>query len=170
MSSMPPMVDPKYLHGVEQGYQGEVYGEVLYRAIAAAQTDPEHARKWRVLVDLEIVTKANMRTLVARLGGDVTEQPYWLDRAHDDIPKYTRLDWRGLMLQFQDELGKVIEEYAALETDCPPEDAAALRLLTEHEEVTKEFVERELAGRTADSLDPVHDYLFRARQMASTLS
>jgi hypothetical protein len=123
-----------------------------------------------VLVDLEIATKAYMRALVARLGGDVTEQHYWLNRAREDIPKYTSLDWRGLMQQFQDELGPVINEYAALEKGCPPDDAAALRLLTEHEEVTKEFCERELAGRTEDSLDPVLAYLIRARQLAASLA
>jgi hypothetical protein len=56
-------------------------------------------------------------------------------------------------------LDPVIAEYAALEKGCPPEDAPALRALTEHEVVAKAFCEREMSGQVDSSIEPVTSFL-----------
>ncbi|MDX2307589.1 MAG: hypothetical protein NW216_05060 [Hyphomicrobium sp.] len=152
-----------YAKGVDTAYQGEIYGEILYRSIADARTDAEEARKWRVLVELEKATRAHMEALVVKMGMSPAPDPYWTSRAFEDLPKYAPLAWPDLMRLFVEELDPVIAEYAALEAMAPPEHRAVLRLLTEHEVVTKAFCERELAGDGQRSLEPVMDFITRAR-------
>jgi hypothetical protein len=148
-----------YLKQVEAAYQGEVYGEAMYSAIAASMTDPVQAGKWHTLVELETRVKAVMRDVVARLGGDTTELESSGLRGHADAQKYIGLPWNELMSVFSSELDPVIAEYAALEKGCPPEDAPALRALTEHEVVAKAFCEREMSGQVDSSIEPVTSFL-----------
>lgn len=148
-----------YRKQVEAAYQGEVYGEAMYAAIAASMTDPVRAGKWQTLVELEIRVKAVMRDVVSRLGGDTIELESSRHRGLADAQKYIGLPWKELMSLFSRELDPVIAEYAALEQRCPPADAPALRALTEHEVVAKAFCERELAGQADSSLEPVTSFL-----------
>jgi hypothetical protein len=138
-----------YLKQVEAAYQGEVYGEAMYSAIAASMTDPVQAGKWHTLVELETRVKAVMRDVVARLGGDTTELESSGLRGLADAQNYIGLPWNELMSVFSSELEK----------GCPPEDAPALRALTEHEVVAKAFCEREMSGQVDSSIEPVTSFL-----------
>lgn len=144
---------------VERAYQGEVYGEALYRGIADVLDDPARAEKWRVLAELEVVTKARMRALVAKLGGNTEESEAFRQKGIDQVRKYTRLSWSEFMALYSKELEPVIERYAELERRCAPEDAATLRFLTEHEVVTKAFCDLELQGRADISIHPTLELL-----------
>jgi hypothetical protein len=143
-----------FLSRVERAYQGEVYGEALYRGLAAAIADPIRSEKWRVLAELEVVTKAQMRDLVAKLGGDVEESETFRQKGIDNVQKYACLPWTDFMDRYSRELEPVIVRYAELETLCAPEDAVTLRFLTEHEVVTKAFCDLELEGRADISIEP----------------
>lgn len=155
------MAPRTYLSRLESAYQGEVYGEAMYLAIAAAQADPERAWKWRVLAQQEIELKHAMRRLVAAHGGETGELPGSCERGRAAGERYAALDWRELMQRFSDALDEDIAEYSDLERGCPPEDAATLKRLTLHEVLTKEFCELELAGRGGESLDRIVDVLER---------
>ncbi|MFT3730675.1 MAG: hypothetical protein QM780_04505 [Hyphomicrobium sp.] len=148
-----------FLRRVERAYQGEVYGEALYRGIADHLDDPERSEKWRILAELEVVTKALMRDLVAKLGGDTTESEVFRQKGIDNVEKYAALPWDAFMARYSKELEPVIERYAELEKLCAPEDLATLRFLTEHEVVTKAFCDLELAGRPEISIAPTRALL-----------
>lgn len=153
------MINRTYIEHVEQAYQGEVYGEAMYTAIAESMVEPDHARKWRVMVELEIRIKAEMFSLVSRLGGDTREHESSRQKGIDDAQRYIGLPWMRLMEIFSRELDPVIAEYSNLEKGCPEEDARALRALTEHELVAKRFCELELAGKADRSIEPVLAFL-----------
>lgn len=159
------MVDAKddFVTKVERAYQGEVYGEALYSGIAEAMADPDRAQKWRILTDLEVVTKARMRDLVAKLGGDARESDTYRQKGIDHVQRYVSLPWDDFMKCFSAELDPIIPRYAALEQRCAPEDAETLRFLTEHEVVTKEFCDLELAGKSDISIDPVVELIAKMR-------
>ena len=142
----------QYLSHIEEAYQGEVYGEAMYNAIADKMDDPDHAHKWRVLAQMEKETKAHIRELVKRLGGDVIESETERQKGIQEADKYASMPWIELMKTFSEELDVDIEAYSKLEKDCPPEDAAALRRLTEHEVLTKEFCDMEVAGNSDESI------------------
>jgi hypothetical protein len=143
-----------FVSKVERAYQGEVYGEALYLGIADAVDDPTRAEKWRVLAKLEVVTKAMMRDLVAKLGGDPRESETFRQKGVNHVQKYASLPWPEFMALYSKELVPVIARYAELERRCAPEDAATLRFLTEHELVTKAFCDLELEGRADISIQP----------------
>lgn len=158
-------VDAKddFISKVERAYQGEVYGEALYRGIADAMDDPVRAEKWRVLAELEVVTKARMRDLVAKLGGDPRESDVFRQKGVDNVQKYAGMPWTDFMKLYSFELDPVIERYAALEERCAPEDLETLHFLTEHEVVTKAFCDLELAGRPDISIEPTRQLIARMR-------
>jgi hypothetical protein len=143
-----------FLGRVERAYQGEVYGEALYRGLADAIEDPERSEKWNILAELEVVTKAQMRGLVAKLGGDTKESETFRQKGIDNVQKYAGLPWRDFMALYSRELEPVIARYAELEGLCASEDSAILRFLTEHEVVTKAFCDLELEGRADISIEP----------------
>lgn len=148
-----------YRKKVEAAYQGEVYGEAMYAAIAKSMTDPDKAHKWLVLTRLETRTKADMLAVVRRLGGNTRELPGSRERGLKAARRYMGLPWMELMELFSRELDPVIEEYAELERDCPAEDAAALARLTRHEVVAKQFCQLEMQGLGERSLEPILEFL-----------
>lgn len=143
-----------FVKRIERAYQGEVYGEALYRGLADAIDDPGRSEKWRILENLEAVTKARMRDLVAKLGGDTCESEAFRLKGVNAVGKYASLAWSDFMALYSQELEPVIARYSELEVLCAPEDAATLRFLTEHEVVTKAFCDLELAGRSDISINP----------------
>ena len=110
--------DDSFIKKVEHAYQGEVYGEALYSGIADAIDDPDRAQKWRILTELEVVTKTKMRDLVAKLGGDSTECELYRQKGLAHIQKYASLPWDDFMKLFSRELDPIIDRYAALEQRC----------------------------------------------------
>ncbi len=155
------MTPVPYLKAIELAYQGEVYGEALYRKIAGVQQDPGHAWKWQVMVQLEHETKHLMRRLVARHGGDIAEQQASRDQAEMDFARYRSLPWLELMKVFAAELLPAIAEYAELEYDSPPRDRWVIQRLTDHEVVSKRFCDLEVAGRPDISIAPVENFCRR---------
>lgn len=152
-----------FLSRVERAYQGEVYGEALYLGIANVLDDQEKAEKWRVLAELEVVTKALMRDLVAKLGGNTAESEAFRQKGVNNVQKYVSLPWADFMALYSKELGPVIARYGELEQMCAPEDARTLRFLTEHEVVTKAFCDLELDGRPDISIEPTRVLLAAMR-------
>jgi len=145
-----------YRRSIADAYWGEVYGIAMYRAIAAAQTEPQRCAKWETMTELEIAMEARLRPLFVRLGGDPSEQRRQRDeQGREDGVRHGADDWDVLMRRFSRELADDIVEYRAIEQACPPEDAQVLRWLTEHEVVAKSFVDDELAGRADRSIDGV---------------
>lgn len=151
-----------YLEQIEAAYQGEVYGEAMYAAIARSLSHTGQAHKWRVLTRMETQVKAEMRVLVQRLGGETLESADSRQRGLLDARAYIGLPWDALMRRFSAELDPVIAEYAALEAAAPDEDRPTLMRLTRHEVVAKRFCELELAGRADASLNPIDEFLAQA--------
>ncbi|HEY8128144.1 MAG TPA: hypothetical protein VIF39_05420, partial [Hyphomicrobium sp.] len=116
-----------------------------------------------ILTELEVVIKARMRSLVEKLGGDIRESGVFRQKGIDNVQKYVGLQWADFMKLYSQELGPVIARYAELERWCTPEDAFTLRLLTEHEVVTKAFCDLELEGRPDISINPTLELLATAR-------
>ncbi|MBS0232032.1 MAG: hypothetical protein JSR99_00935 [Proteobacteria bacterium] len=151
-----------FVRRVERAYQGEVYGEALYRGLADVIADPDRSKKWRVLADLEVTTKARMLDLVSKLGGDTPESEAFRVKGTNAVSKYASLPWADFMALYSKELEPVIARYAELEMLCAPEDVATLRFLTEHEVVTKAFCDLELEGRSDVSINPTLELLASA--------
>ena len=155
-----------YLERVMVSYQGEVFGEAIFRELGAKSADPEEPYKWRVLEQLEAETKERLKPLVAALGGDVAEDPAGFERGAGIAAKWAQQSWDEIMGWFQAEVPKYVRFLEKLETDARIEDRELLGRVTAHEKALEEFAARELAGRGTESLEPVLALLDRPPQRA----
>lgn len=153
-----------YLGRVTESYQGEVFGEAIFREMAARADDPETAYKWRVLERLEAETKERLKPLVAALGGDVNEDPAGVEKGVRLADKWSQQSWGQIMEWFQSELPKYVRFFEKLEADARSEDRELLARVTAHEVALEEFAAHEVAGRAAQSLEPVLALLDRPPQ------
>ena len=144
-----------YLGRVTVSYQGEVFGEAIFREMGAKNTDPEETYKWRVLEQLETETKERLKPLVAALGGDVAEDAAGFEKGAAIAKTWSQQSWDEVMGWFQAELPKYVRFFEKLETDARVEDRELLGRVTAHEKALEEFAARELGGRGHESLEPV---------------
>ncbi len=144
-----------YLDRVIKSYQGEVFGERIFREMGARSSDPEETYKWRALEQLERETKERLKPLVAELGGDVAENPDRFEEGEKIAAKWAQQSWGEIMEWFRAELPRYVQYFEKLELDARAEDRELLARVTAHERALEEFAERELAGRTTESLEPV---------------
>lgn len=152
-----PVMD--YFNRLLQAYEGELYGQTLYEDLAASMSNPEQARKWQMLARMETVMGQLLRDLLDHHRIQPRPDDLWQEQAARDLAEYAPLPWAELMRRFHDELAVDIAAYQALEEDCLPRDAEILGLLTRHEFATRRFCELELAGQSAQSLQPVEQLI-----------
>ena len=144
-----------YLDRVLLSYQGEVFGEAIFRELAEKAADPEIAYKWRVLEQLERETKERLKPLVADLGGDTAEDPASFAQGEEYAAKWAAQSWDEVMLDLQKELPQYVRFFEKLEADARPEDRAVLAAVTAHEKAIAAFADLEVAGRGEASAEPV---------------
>jgi len=140
---------------VQRCFDGEVVGEAIFRKMVALCAVSDHARKLRALEQLERETKELMAVEVRALGADAVERAELIAQGEKVGARLAGVAWPELMRIFRVELARYVSEFTAAESLAPPGKETLLRQFTEHERALLEFVDRELAGRTDDSLEPV---------------
>lgn len=140
-------------------YQGEVFGEALFRALAE-RADGEARRKWHALEQLERETKEAIVPTLTALGLAVAEDPVRTAEGEQLGEALSKVAWGDLMSSFRGELEKFVAEFEAAEALAPTEHAEIARQLTRHEAALRDFVIAEIEGRGDASLEPV-DALLR---------
>ena len=148
-----------YIERIFSAYQGEVEGEAFFNAMSELLDDRERSYKMRVLAQLELETKERLIPHVEKLGGTPNEDPRVQERGIQDAVVYSKMSWENLMTSFKDELLDYITQFKELEGMGREEDMDVLEQLTKHEDALLSFVERELAGQSNQSLEPVVELL-----------
>ncbi len=144
-----------YLGRVVESYQGEVFGEAIFREMAERCDDAEQTYKYRVLEQLERETKQRLRPLVAQLGGDVAEDPKGYKNGAKLAETWSGQTWDEIMGWFQAELPKYVRFFEKLEADGRAEDREVLAATTAHEKAIAAFADLEVAGQGDRSLEPI---------------
>lgn len=141
---------------VEERFQGEVYGEALFRTMAELSTEPERARKLRVLQQLERETKELLLPAVQEAGQAGEESAERISAGEALGAQLANVPWQDVMRSFQTELERLVREFERAEDLAPPGKEHLLRHVTAHERALLEFALRELAGDgPEDVLQPV---------------
>ena len=141
---------------LEERFQGEVYGEALFRTIADLATEPERTRKFRVLEQLERETKELLREAVRDAGGSGQESPKRISDGKALGAELAKASWHGLMSGFQVELERFVADFERAEALAPAGKESLLRHVTSHERALLEFATVELeAQQSSDSLASV---------------
>lgn len=145
-----------YATYLEERFQGEVYGEALFRTMADLSEDALRARKFRVLEQLERETKELLLPALREAGGSGEEDPQRIKDGEKLGTALANAPWADLMRGFEGELRRFVAEFERAEAVAPAGKESLLRHVTTHERALLDFATRELQGSEAgDSLQPV---------------
>ena len=150
-----------YRDGIEQAWQGELWGQAFFERLAAASDDAGHRAKWQVLAELEEATGNRLAPLVADASDPPEADGY--RSLEPAVAAYAALPWPAAMEQMMGILDPAIERFRGLLALAPDEERETVQILFDHEVALKRFAERELAGESETSLDPVRAVIDRAR-------
>ena len=149
-----------YRDGITQAWQGELWGKAFFERLAAATDDADRRAKWHVLADLEEAIGNRLAPLVANAGDPPSADAYRpLDAA---VATYAALSWPEAMERMTTILEPAIKRFQELLAAAPVAERDAVQLLVDHEVALKRFAERELAGDSDTSLEPVRAVIARA--------
>jgi hypothetical protein len=141
---------------LEERFQGEVYGEALFRTMADLAVEAGRAKKFRVLEQLERETKELLREAVREAGGTDEENPQRISEGETLGAQLAKAPWHGLMSGFQAELKRFVADFEQAEALAPPGKESLLRHVTAHERALLEFATLELeASQSKNSLTSV---------------
>ena len=101
-------------------YQGEVYGEALFQAMAAGCNDAERVGKLRLLERLERETKEFLRPALVETGGLPTESAERIREGQTLGSQLASAPWADLMQGFQQEIQRFVEELRRPSRSHPP--------------------------------------------------
>lgn len=150
-------LDPEIKRRLQDAWQGEVFGMAMYSAIADRQPDAFRRWQWMALHQLEVETGAAMRQLLLRYDLPVAELEESKRLGIAEAMRIVALPWQDMMKAFADDLPATIDDYQTLERACAfvGQDAAAMRLLVDHEVASLEFSQLEMRGDSNKSIKPV---------------
>jgi hypothetical protein len=142
----------KYL---EERFQGEVFGEAVFAAMADAESDLDTRYQWRVLEVLERETKEYLARALRERGCDAKESEEQRANGEKLGRRLVAVPRAVLMAGLRTEVARFVAEYEAAEASAPADGLQIARHVTAHERAILEFVDHELAGRAAESAAPV---------------
>jgi hypothetical protein len=139
-----------------QRFQGEVFGQAMFRTMADLCDDPARAQKFRVLEQLERETKEFLLPAMREAGHSCAESRERINEGERLGAALTSVPWAELMHGFQKEFRQFADEFETAEALAPAGKESVLRHVTTHERALLDFATRELEGsRVGDSLQSV---------------
>ena len=143
-----------YQRYLEERFQGEVYGQALFRTMADRSDAPERVRTFRVLEQLERETKEILLPALRAAGGSGEESLERVAQGETLGAELAKTPWMDLMRGFKLELQRFVDEFERAESLAPAGMESLLRHVTAHEKALLDFATRELEG-SDDSLEAV---------------
>ena len=139
-----------------QRFQGEVFGQAMFRTMADLCDDPARAQKLRLLEQLERETKEFLVPAMREAGHSCDESPERINEGETLGAALVSVPWTELMQGFQKEFRQFADEFETAEALAPAGKESVLRHVTTHERALLDFATRELEGsRVGDSLQSV---------------
>ncbi|MEM5339518.1 hypothetical protein [Paraburkholderia azotifigens] len=144
-----------YLASIKAAYEGELYGEAWFAAMAREAQAPDRQRKLAAMARLEAQTAMRMTPLVKRLGITGIDETAQRAKGIRLAQQHIGQSWPVFIAWFIDEIGRFVTLYDDLARSSAPEDAAILAELARHERALLEFARLEAQGMPHRSLEPV---------------
>ncbi len=116
---------------LEERFQGEVYGEALFRTMAELSAEPAQAWKFRVLEQLERETKEFLLPAVRETGCSGEESPERISKGVARGTELAKAPWKDLMRGFQNELQRFVEDFKRAEAILQKAGAEEIRAIRE---------------------------------------
>jgi hypothetical protein len=152
------MHSDKYLEGIVELYQGEVYGEGLFSTLLA-ECPEEHAYGMALLLQLEGEAKVRLRPLLWRHGLSVVENEAERTAGIEEAVRIGRLPWRDAMGELAALVRRYLPRYQALAAGASDSDRPYCHFMVTHEETVLRFAELTAAGDPQAALQAVRAQL-----------
>lgn len=158
-----------YREEIQAAYLGEIIGAAAFGAIAEnPRLSPEQREVMQKLARLEILTRACLGPVMRR--HNIAVENVEAIEAGTRAAASQADDWSAVLQSVQTDTLPYIARFEALLEAAEPEDAAALRLLLEHEQALQQFAVLELAGRREEAVHQLDRALGQLSIVASVTS
>jgi len=150
------MTDAAFMKGVNELYQGEVLGEVVFGGLLKTAENDDQRYKLATMLQLETETKAHLRPLVFRYGLDLAEDPAVRAEGLSAVEALSRMSWQQKMQSVHDVIrDRYVPRYKEIAAIAPAEHREIAESMVEHETALFEMARRELSGMSDRSAEPV---------------
>lgn len=156
----------EYLAEIREAYEGEIYGEALFRDLAGSVEAADHRRTLAILAELEAETRRRLAPLLLRRSIEVADEASQIEKGRLLAAEMKALSWTVLIERLESIIRPAVDRYDALADAASPDDREALNYLARHERALLDFVTAERAG-AAGSLDSVLALLAAPRAFSS---
>ena len=145
-----------HLAALEEFYQGEILGEAMFDAmLKSARTEVERY-KIALMLQLETETKARLRPHLAAQGLPLQEDPQMRPRGEQAARELERSTWSEKMSALAQSLSQIwLPRYRELTATLPAPLRAVGESMVAHERALLEMAQREIAGDSQRSDEPV---------------
>ncbi|PKP97749.1 MAG: hypothetical protein CVT74_13125 [Alphaproteobacteria bacterium HGW-Alphaproteobacteria-13] len=138
----------------EEFYQGELFGEGVFAAYYAAETDPGRKLKLANLLQLETETKARLRPFLVKLGLDLAEKDISAV-IKNFADAYPAKSWKEHMQELAHTTEEYLGKFKEVEAHTSGYERQMAHVMVTHEAALLNFARLELAGEGDRSLDDV---------------
>ncbi|HTD51064.1 MAG TPA: hypothetical protein VK771_10715 [Acidimicrobiia bacterium] len=152
-------MDEEYRTLLLDAYKGELFGEALFEAFAAHESDHDRVTKLRALERIEGATALQLRRLVDAAGIAVDDAD--VEAVADQGREIGRagLEWDAFVKGLHDALPAYLANFVRLRTVATDSNDPSLVALVAHELAINAFAELELSGRGDCSIAVLHWHL-----------
>lgn len=154
------MPTPDYIDGIFRAFEGEVYGERLFKALAEDEPTGEVSTVWSRIGDMERLTKARLLPLAVAYNGDLEDLVQRArKRASEDIPPLCGKPWRAVVEHFIPKTPAAIGRYTALKELAPKAERAVIGQLLGHGQAFAACMHELHAGHIDDAAAVINRFL-----------
>jgi hypothetical protein len=145
----------EYLNGVNEFmYQGEVFGEAVLDCYVRLEQDAERRHKWGTLLQLESETKTRLRPFQTQLGLGIAQKDV-RSQVAQFAESFAAKSWREHMEELVGITTFYLEKFRAIAAASAATEREVTQSMVVHESAIQRFVQLELAGDSANSLNDV---------------
>jgi hypothetical protein len=157
---------PGELAALEEFYQGEILGEAMFDAMLKSARTESERYKIALMLQLETETKARLRPHLAAQGLPLQEDPQMRPRGEQEARALERATWNEKMSALAQSLSQIwLPRYRVLTATLPASLRAVGESMVAHEQALLEMAQREVAGDSQRSDEPVRALLMHPLPM-----
>ncbi len=156
----PQTASAAYLKTLLQYYEEEASAVAYFHGLAEHIDGGAEREKLMLLAEVERRAAEVVRPLLEKYGLVPRDDAVLEALGESHVERHQRYSWTEFVAYMIARYPAYVDDFEGLERLAPEEDLPVLKMLTDHEIVTIDFANREIAG-DPDSLAPLRDYLDR---------
>ena len=146
------MSDESFPESLNEMYQGEIIGEVLFDQMLRWYSDPEQQYKVAVMLQLETETKARLRPAMMALGVDIAEPEASRKLGLEMADGLAGKSWDEVVVMLGETVKPYVERYREIAAAAPAEYRELANSMVTHEQSLYDFAQLEQSGAGMDSV------------------